>query len=56
MVGGGQLNLGTSAALGGGATPVFGTIGGASGPTTEDQSQWLRLKINGTDHWIPVWV
>lgn len=41
-------------ALGGGAAPTLGTIGG-SGPTTAAQNQWLRVNINGTDMFIPVW-
>ena len=41
-------------ALGGGAAPTLGTIGG-SGPGTAAQSGWLRLHINGSTYWTPVW-
>ena len=41
-------------ALGGGAAPTLGTIGG-SGPATAGQNQWLRVNINGTSNFIPVW-
>ena len=41
-------------ALGGGAAPTFGTIGG-SGPATAAQNSWLKVKINGTDSFIPIW-
>ena len=41
-------------ALGGGATPTLGTIGG-SGPTSAAQAQWIEVDIGGTPHWIPVW-
>lgn len=42
-------------ALGGGATPTLGTIGG-SGPATAAQNKWARLNIDGTNYFIPVWV
>lgn len=41
-------------ALGGGAAPTLGTIGG-SGPAAAAQNQWLRVNISGTDMFIPVW-
>jgi hypothetical protein len=41
-------------ALGGGAAPTVGTIGG-SGPATAGQNSWLQVKINGTASFIPVW-
>ncbi len=44
-----------SVALGGGAAATLGTIGG-SGPTAAGQSEWLRIRINGADRWIPVWL
>lgn len=44
-----------SDALGGGAAPTFGTIGG-TGPATAAQSKWLKIKIGGVDHWLPAWV
>ena len=44
-----------STALGGGAAPTLGTIGG-SGPTTAAQNSWLQLRDNaGNAFWIPVW-
>ncbi len=41
-------------ALGGGATPTLGTIGG-TGPATAAQNSWLKVNISGVSHWIPVW-
>jgi len=42
-------------ALGGGATPTFGTIGG-SGPATAAQNTWMRVKdTGGNAFWVPVW-
>lgn len=42
-------------ALGGGAAPTVGTIGG-SGPATAAQNTWLRiLDSSGTAAFIPVW-
>jgi hypothetical protein len=42
-------------ALGGGAAPTFGTIGG-SGPTVAAQNTWLRMKDSaGAIIWLPVW-
>lgn len=42
-------------ALGGGAAPTLGTIGG-SGPTTAAQNAWLEVKDSGgATMWIPVW-
>jgi hypothetical protein len=41
-------------ALGGGAAPTFGTIGG-SGPATAAQNSWLKVLINGTASFLPVW-
>lgn len=49
-----RLNLVTGIALGGGAAPTLGTIGG-SGPTTAAQAQWVEIDISGTAHWIAVW-
>lgn len=42
------------ASLGGGAVPTFGTIGG-SGPAAAGQARWLRVNIDGTNSFIPVW-
>lgn len=42
-------------ALGGGATPTFGTIGG-TGPTAAAQNTWMRvLDANGESFWVPAW-
>lgn len=42
-------------ALGGGAAPTLGTIGG-SGPATAGQNTWLELKDSGGNiFWVPVW-
>ena len=49
-----SLDLNNGVALGGGAAPTLGTIGG-SGPTTAAQAQWLEIDIGGTPHWIAVW-
>lgn len=51
----GSLDLNYAAvALGGGAAPTFGTIGGG-GPTAAAQNSWLRVKIAGVVSFIPVW-
>lgn len=51
----GNLNVGYDVtALGGGAAPTVGTIGG-SGPATAAQNSWLKILINGTASFIPVW-
>lgn len=42
-------------ALGGGATPTLGTIGG-SGPATAAQNTWLKmLDSTGAAFWVPAW-
>ena len=42
-------------ALGGGAAPTLGTIGG-SGPATAAQNSWMRfLDGSGAPMWVPVW-
>lgn len=42
-------------ALGAGAAPTLGTVGG-SGPATAAQSSWLEMKDStGASIWIPVW-
>jgi hypothetical protein len=42
-------------ALGGGAAPTLGTIGG-SGPGTAAQNSWMRVRDNGGNaFWVPVW-
>lgn len=42
-------------ALGGGAAPTFGTIGGA-GPATAAQNTWMRVAdTTGAIFWVPAW-
>lgn len=42
-------------ALGGGAAPTFGTIGG-SGPAAAAQNSWMRVKDStGAAFWVPAW-
>lgn len=41
-------------ALGGGATPTFGTIGG-SGPTSAAQQSWWRINDGTASRWVPIW-
>jgi hypothetical protein len=50
----GRLDINQPIALGGGAAPTLGTIGGA-GPTAAAQAQWVEIDINGVAHWIPAW-
>ena len=50
----GTIRYDDNTALGGGAVPTFGTIGG-SGPTIAAQWQWLKVTIDGTPAFIPVW-
>lgn len=42
-------------ANGGGAAPTLGTIGG-SGPTAAAQAGWMKVVLNGTTGYLPVWV
>jgi hypothetical protein len=41
-------------ALGGGAAPTLGTIGG-TGPAAAAQNSWLKIKMAGVASYIPVW-
>jgi Endopolygalacturonase len=42
-------------AMGGGAAPTLGTIGG-SGPATAGQNSWMQVKDStGATFWVPVW-
>lgn len=54
--GGGDIQWGKAlVALGAGAPPTLGTIGG-SGPATAGQNSWLRLLDSaGNPCWVPVW-
>jgi len=50
----GIVGINNGVAMGGGAAPTFGTIGG-SGPATAAQNSWLKLNIAGTASYIPIW-
>lgn len=50
----GLVDMNNGVALGGGAAPTVGTIGG-SGPATAAQNSWLKVKIAGVDSYIPIW-
>jgi hypothetical protein len=51
----GVINFGTATrALGGGAAPTLGTIGG-TGPAAAAQNSWLVVKVAGTLSYIPLW-
>jgi hypothetical protein len=50
----GTLQVDDNHALGGGAAATLGTIGG-SGPAAAGQAQWLKITVDGTAHWVPVW-
>ena len=41
-------------AAGGGASATLATIGG-SGPATAGQNSWIKIKVAGTDSFIPIW-
>lgn len=41
-------------AMGGGAAPTVGTIGG-TGPATAAQNGWVRILVAGVATWIPAW-
>jgi hypothetical protein len=55
-IGTGDVKIGKAlVALGGGAAPTLGTIGGA-GPTAAAQNTWLQLKDSaGNPMWVPIW-
>jgi hypothetical protein len=51
----GVVNYGyAGVALGGGAAPTVGTIGG-SGPASAAQVAWLKIQVNGTASYVPYW-
>lgn len=50
----GTIRYDDNAPLGGGASPTLGTIGG-TGPTAAAQWQWLKVTIDGTPAFLPVW-
>jgi hypothetical protein len=45
----------TLVALGGGAAPTFGTIGG-SGPTAAAQNGWISIQTTSGTRFIPCWI
>lgn len=53
---GGDIKWGKAlVALGGGAAPTVGTIGG-SGPATAGQNSWMQVKDStGANFWVPAW-
>lgn len=51
----GNVNIGLAlVALGGGAAPTFGTIGG-TGPAAAAQNGWFKFSVLGVATYIPVW-
>lgn len=50
----GLVDINQSIALGGGAAPTLGTIGG-TGPATAAQNSWLKINIGTVASYIPVW-
>ena len=55
-IAGGDVRWGAAlVALGGGAAPTLGTIGG-SGPATAAQNTWMRIiDSTGAAFWVPAW-
>ncbi len=50
----GVLRYDGAIALGGGAAATLGTIGG-SGPGTAAQNKWIKMNVDGTNYFIPLW-
>ena len=50
----GNVRLDTAVALGGGAAPTLGTIGG-SGPATAAQNEWIRIDTQNGVRVVPAW-
>ncbi len=38
------------------AIVTLGQYGGTGRPTAAGQSGWLKIKVAGTDSWLPVWI
>jgi hypothetical protein len=51
---GGVARLDSAQALGGGATPTLGTIGG-SGPTAAGQNEWIEIHTQNGARFVPAW-
>ena len=51
----GLLRYDGAIALGGGAAATLGTIGG-SGPGTAAQNKWVKLNVDGTNYFLPLWI
>lgn len=51
---GAGIRIDNTVALGGGAAPTFGTIGGA-GPATAAQNSWMRVDDATGARWVPCW-
>ncbi len=51
----GLLRYDGAIALGGGAAATLGTIGG-SGPGTAAQNKWIKMNVDGTNYFIPLWL
>lgn len=49
-----KLRIDDNHALGAGGAATLGLTGG-TGPVTPAQAQWVKMNVNGTDHWIAVW-
>jgi len=50
----GGVRLDTAVALGGGAAPTFGTIGG-TGPAAAAQNEWIRIDTQNGVRFVPAW-
>lgn len=51
---GAKIRIDSAAALGGGAAPTFGTIGG-TGPTAAAQNEWIAIDTQNGKRWVPAW-
>ncbi len=49
-----KIRVDSAAALGGGAAPTLGTIGGA-GPATAAQNEWIAIDTQNGKRWVPAW-
>ncbi len=50
----GTVVVRTAVAMGGGAAPTLGTIGG-SGPTAAAQNEWMKISTQNGVRYVPVW-
>jgi len=51
---GARIRVDSAAALGGGAAPTVGTIGG-SGPATAAQNEWIEIWTQNGKRFVPAW-